>query len=69
MFVAISLKHSKAKWKAICKIALLIGFLAYVIPKLVLAVTGVSHPPANPKLRETPLRETPMRVEIKFTAS
>lgn len=66
MFVLISLKPLQAKWKTIVKIIMLIGLLVYVIPKLVSAVSGISHPPVKQKLRDDPMREMPTRVELRF---
>ncbi|HBS58290.1 MAG TPA: hypothetical protein DEA44_03375 [Firmicutes bacterium] len=69
MFVLISLKPLQAKWRTIIKILMLIGLLVYVIPKLVAAVSGISHPPVKQKLRDDPLREMPTRVELKFCSA
>lgn len=70
MFAIISLKPLRAKGKTILKILLLIGFLCYIIPKLVLAVSGPGYPPAKEKLRDDPIRAKPMKVENKnFTCS
>lgn len=66
MFVLISLKPLQGKWRMIIKIMILIGFLVYVIPKLVLAVSGMGHPPGKQKLRDDPLREMPTRVELRL---
>lgn len=66
MLVIITLKPLKVKWRAILKIILLIGLLLYIIPKLVLVVGGIGNPPFKQKLPDEPIRETPMKVEIKI---
>ncbi len=63
MFVIISLNPFKVKWKTLIKAALLIGLLVYIIPKLILAISGISQPPVQQKLRDNPIRETPIKVE------
>jgi hypothetical protein len=65
MFVFISLNPLKVKWKTLVKTVLLIGLLVYIIPKLVLAISGINQPPVQQKLRDNPIRETPIKVESK----
>jgi hypothetical protein len=63
MFFTISLKQWKSKWQFWVKLAVVLLLILYVIPKIVLAISGMSPPPANQKLRDDPIRETPMKVE------
>lgn len=67
MFVIVALKPTKGKIKTILKIALLIGLLVYIIPKLLLAANGIVRPPTEQKLKDSPIREAPVKVEYRLT--
>jgi hypothetical protein len=64
MFLTISLKPLQSKWRLIVKILIFLIFLCYIVPKLVLAISGISYPPTNPKLRDDTLNDGPMKVEL-----
>lgn len=64
MFLSISLKQLKPKWRLLIKALVFFVILCYVIPKFVFAISGMSNPPGNPKLRDDKMKEGPMKVEL-----
>jgi hypothetical protein len=53
----------------VAKLLCLVVLLFYIVPKIVLALSGISHPPANQKLRDNPIKESPMKVELMHCSS